>query len=228
MELSTLNQSLQTISMDDLTPFSKNPSVRGNFEKDTKLQVLLDDIRQYGQLQPIVVRKCGGKYIILDGHRRYSVCKKLNKPNMLALLLDNIDMANDQVYISLNETSRPFTPKEFSGAMSADIDWRGINSPLAKKIQKIAKQYGEDVVDFIAQHKMSVTSVISEAGSLLKALKEEDINAECFTVPLIAKFLVAKEQQQNARMFRRMKKGDQYRTWNLTKMSNDIKYFAEE
>lgn len=50
-------------------------------EKDTTLYELADSINEKGLLQPITVRKiAGGKFEVINGHRRFEAVKYLNEP----------------------------------------------------------------------------------------------------------------------------------------------------
>src|SRR4051794_17234675 len=61
----------------------ENPRIR---LRQSELLELLDSIRVYGVQVPISVYKEGGRYILIDGERRWRCCKKLNKKSIPALV----------------------------------------------------------------------------------------------------------------------------------------------
>lgn len=221
----TSAESVFEIPIEKLRRFNSNPEVRGVKGKDNKYKDLADDIKAHGQLQPIVVRERGDSLLIVDGHRRLAVCSELGFETMKAIIVNNPAISDSQLYISLNESARGFTPREFSGAIARQIDWRGLKqSRLSKQLQRIAKKYGEDIIDYIAGKGMSITSVLAEAKHLLQGLEEEDFLVD-FTIQDIAKYLVDKAQQQNSRMAYRMDKNSESRKAALTIQYTGIKEY---
>ena len=64
---------------------------RMSFDQEALLE-LADSIRTFGLIQPITVRKKGGKYQIISGERRYRACTKAGMDMIPAYIRD----ANDQ------------------------------------------------------------------------------------------------------------------------------------
>ena len=64
---------------------------RMSFDEEA-LQELADSIRTFGLIQPITVRRKGGKYQIISGERRYRACTKAGMDMIPAYIRD----ANDQ------------------------------------------------------------------------------------------------------------------------------------
>ena len=59
---------------------------------DEDMAALVESIRQYGVLNPIIVRKrVNGGYEIVSGHRRYEACKCLNKFGIPVIVRDLTD-----------------------------------------------------------------------------------------------------------------------------------------
>lgn len=56
---------------------------------DEDMAALVESIRQYGVLNPIIVHKrVNGGYEIVSGHRRYEACKRLNKFDIPVIVRD--------------------------------------------------------------------------------------------------------------------------------------------
>ena len=66
-------------SLDNISPMANNPF---GVRDDEDMEALVESIRQFGVLNPIIVRerrRFGDKYEIVSGHRRYEACKRLGK-----------------------------------------------------------------------------------------------------------------------------------------------------
>ena len=61
-----------TLSINEIEPNPDQP--RNQFDEDS-LQELADSIQQYGVLQPLIVQKKDGYYVIIAGERRWSAAK---------------------------------------------------------------------------------------------------------------------------------------------------------
>lgn len=74
---------VQKINLSDLSP---DPSQPRKFFDEAKLAELSVSIKNYGLLQPIVVRAEAGKYIIIAGERRYRAAKLAGLSQIPALV----------------------------------------------------------------------------------------------------------------------------------------------
>lgn len=85
--------SLQQISPDLIGRNPENPRI---IFRSTEFENLLESIRVHGIQQPISVYKNQGKYVLIDGERRWRCSLKLNRENIPALVqpkptpLDNL------------------------------------------------------------------------------------------------------------------------------------------
>jgi len=69
-----MKETIETIKLDDLYPFPENPYKVADNEE---LQAMADSIKEYGVLNPLIVRpRDGGGYEIISGHRRKMACEK--------------------------------------------------------------------------------------------------------------------------------------------------------
>lgn len=80
------------IAVSDITPNPLQP--RKTFDAD-KLAELTESIKEHGVIQPLIVRKAGGKYEIVAGERRWRAAKsaKLRTVPVIVREYDNAKMA---------------------------------------------------------------------------------------------------------------------------------------
>jgi len=78
------------LKLDDIVPNKNQP--RSRF-KDNTLEELADSIKEFGVLQPIIVRKIGDeeKYEIIAGERRFRATKINNFDKIPALVAEDVD-----------------------------------------------------------------------------------------------------------------------------------------
>ena len=83
--------------IDRMTPMPESPF---SFRNDDSFRNLVESIRQYGLLEPIVViphREYSGRYEIVSGVRRWMACKELDCTNISCIVADN--MTRDEAII---------------------------------------------------------------------------------------------------------------------------------
>ena len=78
------------LNLDDITPNKNQP--RSRF-KDSTLDELADSIKEFGVLQPIIVRKVGDeeKYEVIAGERRFRATKINGLDKIPALVVEDVD-----------------------------------------------------------------------------------------------------------------------------------------
>ena len=72
---------------------------------DEEMEALVESIRQFGVLNPIIVRIKQGyreKYEIVSGHRRYEACKRLNKYDIPVIVRD---MTDDEAILAMVDSN---------------------------------------------------------------------------------------------------------------------------
>ena len=72
---------------------------------DEEMEALVENIRQFGVLNPIIVRiknGYGAKYEIVSGHRRYEACKRLNKYDIPVIVRD---MTDDEAILAMVDSN---------------------------------------------------------------------------------------------------------------------------
>jgi ParB family chromosome partitioning protein len=92
---------------------------------DEDMAALVESIRQYGVLNPIIVRKrpTGGGYEIVSGHRRFEACKRLNKFDIPVIVRDLTDEEAILTMVDANLQRERILPSEkaFSYKMKMDV-----------------------------------------------------------------------------------------------------------
>ena len=78
------------IKIQDIEPNPYQP--RRTFSEDT-ITELMQSIKTYGLLQPIIVRRAGRSFQLVAGERRVVACKKLGWDTITAIIKDLTDSA---------------------------------------------------------------------------------------------------------------------------------------
>ena len=91
---------------------------------DEDMAALVESIRQYGVLNPIIVRKrpTGGGYEIVSGHRRYEACKRLNKFDIPVIVRDLTDEEVILTMVDANLQRERILPSEKAFAYKMKMD----------------------------------------------------------------------------------------------------------
>jgi ParB family chromosome partitioning protein len=74
---------LRQIPVDKIDRNPQNPRL---IFRQHEIEQLLESIRLYGVQVPVSVYKSGGRYVLIDGERRWLCCSKLNVKNIPALI----------------------------------------------------------------------------------------------------------------------------------------------
>lgn len=87
---------------------------------DAEMKKVVESIREFGVLQPAIVRKNNdGKFEILSGHRRHHACQKLalseelTQEGMFAILSEEKKQDLDRVVLK-HDTLKKYFPKSFT------------------------------------------------------------------------------------------------------------------
>ncbi len=105
-----------------LSAVSPNPAQpRRRFDEE-QLEELAASIRDRGVLQPIIVRRDGGRYLIMAGERRYRAARKAGLESIPAIVRDDDPL---EVALIENLQREDLAPLEEAEAMSALIARHG-------------------------------------------------------------------------------------------------------
>ena len=121
----------------EISKITRNPNQpRKNFDEKA-LQELADSIKQNGVLQPILVRKIGGKYQIVAGERRYQASKLAGLKEIPAVVRDIDDKEVFQLALIENLQRSDLSPMEEAKGYRQLIDSQGLTQEgLAKILSK--------------------------------------------------------------------------------------------
>lgn len=79
---------------------------------DADLRRLAASIRDYGLLQPILVRAIGREYEVVCGERRYQACRLLNVPEIVAVVRTLDDRQAFEISLAENARRDSLTPED--------------------------------------------------------------------------------------------------------------------
>ncbi|MBU4294036.1 MAG: ParB/RepB/Spo0J family partition protein [Actinobacteria bacterium] len=120
-----------------VTPNKNQP--RQNF-KEQSLNELAESIREFGIIQPIMVRSLdgGGLYEIISGERRYKAAKMLGLATVPCIINQNVDdIASIEMALIENIQRDDLTPIELSHTFKQLIDeFKLTHEELSKRISK--------------------------------------------------------------------------------------------
>ena len=120
-----------------VTPNKNQP--RQNFKEQT-LNELAESIREFGIIQPIIVRSLdgGGLYEIISGERRYKAAKILGLATVPCIINQNVDdIASLEMALIENIQRDDLTPIELSHTFKQLIDeFKLTHEELSKRIGK--------------------------------------------------------------------------------------------
>ena len=92
---------------------------------DEDMEALVESIRQFGVLNPIIVRerrKYGDNYEIVSGHRRYEACKRLGKFDIPVIVRDLTDEEAILTMVDSNLHRERLLPSEKAFAYKIKLD----------------------------------------------------------------------------------------------------------
>lgn len=109
---------------------------RKQFDKTT-LEELADSIKQYGVIQPLIVRKKGDHYEIVAGERRWRAAKLAGLREVPVLIRDYGDGQASEIALIENLQRKDLNPMEEALAYRALMDEYGMKqSEVAEKVSK--------------------------------------------------------------------------------------------
>ena len=107
------------ISPEELHEFKGHPF---KLQKNREFDTLVESIRKYGLLEPVVARKTEDGYEIISGHRRTMAAKSIGLKTIPVLLFDlDDDMARIMV-VDANKYRKEFYPSELAFALKMRTD----------------------------------------------------------------------------------------------------------
>lgn len=155
----------QVLAVDEIDPDPDQP--RKSFD-DVELQGLADSMEALGQLQPILVRPSGGRYVIVAGERRWRAQKLRGHPTIEAkILAEGVPVELAQPAENTNRAA--LTPKE-------TLDAVGRATAAGFTREQIAKALGVSVRTVANYRQIAsdeeAAAAIDAGGGVRKALTQ--------------------------------------------------------
>ena len=109
-------------ALKNISPMENHPF---GVRDDEDMEALVESIRQYGVLNPIIVRErrqYGDNYEIVSGHRRYEACKRLGKFDVPVIVRDLTDEEAILTMVDSNLHRERLLPSEKAFAYKMKLD----------------------------------------------------------------------------------------------------------
>ena len=140
---------IDKIPIDKIIPNIYQPRIKFD---EKSIKDLSKSIQNHGIIQPLIVRKIGEKYEIIDGERRYKASKKIGLEKLPAIILNVDEKEAAEIILMENMQKQLLTPIEEANAYQQimllnrfDLD------DLAEKINK-EKIYIENKLKLLTLH----------------------------------------------------------------------------
>ena len=125
-------EAIVNLKLIEVEPNKNQP--RMNFN-DEKIEDLAESIKEYGVIQPIIVRKVGDKYEIIAGERRWRAAKKAGLNEIPAIIRNYTEQKNKEVALIENIQREDLNPIEKATALKEIIEKYGMKQhELASKL----------------------------------------------------------------------------------------------
>jgi ParB family chromosome partitioning protein len=171
----------------------------------TALKELCDSIKKDGVLQPIIVRKVKDKYELIDGHRRFLACKKLEITNIPAILREYNDQQAQLFSIIGNTHRQNLNPLELA---------RTYRKAITSRLYKTQR----DLADALGKDEAYIGDIINTLKMDLRILDDIDKKATVSDVRIL----------RAIRRFDEAKDGKSDRQWELYRKIVDGKMTRDE
>lgn len=124
IEVAASNEGVQTLRLSEIEPKSDQP--RKHFDEEA-LQQLAESIKQYGLLQPIIVRESsGGFYQIIAGERRWRASKMAGLTEVPVVIMYADALKSAEIAIIENIQRQDLNPYEEASAYKSLMEQYGL------------------------------------------------------------------------------------------------------
>ena len=103
----------------NIVPMENHPF---QVKDDEEMERLMESIREYGVLNPIIVRFRDGYYEIVSGHRRFEACRRLKKQDIPVIVRDLSDDEAILTMVDSNLHREKLLPSEKAFAYKMKLD----------------------------------------------------------------------------------------------------------
>ena len=161
---------VEDLSMDEIDVSSENVRNSGATEG---LEPLIENIKEFGLVQPVTVFKKGDRYSLLVGQRRFLACKALGEKTIRAFIINPMDEVSRTIVSFAENVHRKSLPYEDSIQVCNKLfdEYTGISTK--SKVKKISKALGIsiDLVSKYLEHELVPKEVRKyvDAGKLTES-----------------------------------------------------------
>lgn len=155
----------QIVELDISLVVSNENQPRKEFEKES-LEELKDSIKQYGIIQPIVVRKLNDKYEIIAGERRWRAAKEASLKKVPCIIKEVDDKEAIKLALIENIQRQDLNPIEEANAFKALIDNYNLKQDEVAKAVGKSRSYianslrllnlDKEILDYVSEGKITV------------------------------------------------------------------------
>lgn len=129
-----MSKEIHILKLDDILPNRFQPRIVFD---EAAINELTESIKQYGVIEPIIVRKVADKYEIIAGERRYKASVLAGKDTIPAIITDLNDKDSAEIALIENVQRQNLTPIEEAVSYRKILDMGYMNqSELAEKLGK--------------------------------------------------------------------------------------------
>ena len=143
-----MKEYIQQLSPDKLMPFQKHPY---QVREDTAMDELVDSIRAYGVLSPLLARPKGEGYELVSGHRRRLAAQKLRLKTVPVLVREMTDDEAVILMVDSNLQRENLLPSEKAFAYKMKLEamkhqGKATSGQLVQKlsVEKVADEANEN------------------------------------------------------------------------------------
>ena len=167
-------EKIHKVSLTSVEPSPFQP--RKNFARDA-LQELVDSIRQHGIIQPLIVRKVGGRHELIAGERRWRAAQELGLPQVPVIIRTADDLQVLELSLIENLQRADLNPiEEAQGYARLAGEFRMRQEDIATKVgrSRAAVANSLRLLDLDPQIQVWVTQDLLSVGhaKVLLGLKE--------------------------------------------------------
>lgn len=185
------------LSPNELVPYPNNPF---RLYVGKRLDDLIESIREYGILQPIIARKINDNYEILAGHNRHNVAILLNLEKVPVRVLEDIDDMTAELIVSesnfIQRSLADLKISERAYVISAKYNAekrQGKRADLIKQVEEILENEKISKEDDILSPRM--IRRYCRINTLIEGLKEKLDNGNIDIAAAVELSFLTKEEQ---------------------------------
>ena len=181
-------KSVIEIHISDLHEFPDHPF---RFEMDAEMQELVESVKRYGVLEPILVRQREqGGYVIISGHKRAAACKEIGQNVIPAVVTDCNDDEATILMVDSNIYRRNILPSQKAKAYQMKYEalkHQGTSLPQDTTLRPVGTKLRSDSIlaEEVNESARQIQRYI-RLTNLVPELLEMVDNAECGLSPSIA------------------------------------------